>query len=283
MHLLILGTSLALAGGFTSRTDSDTTRTDYDFTSGSDDRDDCEKTRAGCVDDLRPIEDYDEYHRQLDLVLGILEPADVVSCQTDIGHSMAGGIVAGVQVPDAEIFTTYSGGVFTEHWFMQAGWITNFPGASFYIDSSTNDTWAEVEANLNANQPYVRKQFKNRELPTPQQVATLLHNSPQVERYAFDAILDGKRIGVLLREVHSTVQGDFYDQHDFWVYLDDNDCLNVPLLYNAGNPLVMVPWEDDVDELSPGQFFAVFDHWTDAKHGAVITYTVGVASDSGLL
>jgi hypothetical protein len=284
MHLMLLGTSLALAGGFTSTTDSNTTRkSDYGFTSGEDKREECEKTLAGCVDDLKSIEDYDVYHRELDLMLGTLEPAHMDSCQTDIGHSMAGGIIAGVQVPDAEIFTTYGGGVFTEHWFMQAGWIINYPGASFYIDSSTNESWADVEATLDADQPYVRKQFRNRVLPTPEQVEHLLHNSPQVERYAFDAVLDGERIGVLLREVHYTAQGSFHDQHDFWVYLDDSDCLNVPLLHNAGNALIMRPWEDNVDDLSPGQFFAVFKHWGNAEHGAVITYTLGVASDSGLL
>jgi len=281
MYLLLLGT-LAFAQDATYSTT--TTRTsDYGFTSGEDDEKDCEKTREGCVDDLRPIEDFDLYHRELELMIGALEPAHNIQCQTDLGAAMAGGVFADIEIPDAQIWTEVSGDVFTEHWFMDSAWIINNPGASFFLGASSYHTWGDMEPTIDPNQPYVRKQFRNRVLPTQQQVETLLHTSPQVERYAFDAILDGKRIAVMLREVHYDASGNYHDQHDFWVYLDDHECINTPLLHNATESMVMVPWDDDVDDLSPGQFFAAFDAWSDAEHGAVITYTLGIASDSGLL
>jgi len=286
MHLMLLGTSLALAGGFTSTTDSSTTtKSDYGFTSGEDKREECEKTLAGCVDDFTT--DYGAYTRHLDGMIDDLRADTNIYCQMDIGHSLGGGIVA-TDDPFADIYTELlPTGEYVEHWYMQDENLFTDPFAPFWLQFEDGKSWNELENQLDAsndypNMAYAEMTIKYTKLPEAIQTADLNYEGVQVERKGFEGEINGNTVANLLREIHYDANNNFVEQYDFWVFLkQEGDCQSFKLLDSPGIRLTLTP-TDGTPTITPKQFYSWFQVAGNARGGAVIRYVQGVASDSPL-
>lgn len=289
MYLLLLGT-LAFAQDATYSTT--TTRTsDYGFTSGEDDEKDCEKTHAGCVDDLTT--DYDTYVRLLDGMIGGLHALDWTG-QLDAGAGL--GIIDGDVA--ADIWTEKDpdvAGKFTEHWFTTDYTFLTSAHAPFILEYDGSMSKGEMSEKLQSDPPtqYIRMDIQYAELPQTEATAQLNYPSDSsVIRYAFEGRIDSNNDGVinmddkvaafLLRERH-LVGGFETVRYEHWLFMNSKEgtYADYKLLDQPGEQLELFA----VDPMSPQVFYNQFQAEEPGKveRAAVFSYIWEDPDGSGFL
>jgi hypothetical protein len=250
MLTILLSSTLALAGDLTYKSsgdDSGTRDTSVTaLTTKGDDgsKKDCEKTNAGCVDDITT--DPDEYQRLLNIMIDNLTFVDDVQHEIDVGH---GGMGFNTGSVSADIFTEdLGGGNFQEHWFLNDDGFENNPGESFDIFYTEFKNKNQMLNFLDVNdfdpdqRRYVLMDIRYAKFPTSNYTAQLnMPSGTTLSRYLFEGKLNGgsELSAHLLREVFKNASGDVIDQVDHWVF-KDTEGNAFELLDEPGDTLEMV-------------------------------------------